>query len=175
MTKLATPLRSLFFLAPAALLAAYLGLPGGATGPVPPGLTAQSASPAAAVELPCRRIPNLPEAAEWDVSRDGSDRRQITDEEGTHWAPYPAPDGRHFLYVRILTEPGGRPNWEIYLRDLVTGEERRLTYDPGFDGFPSISADGRWMTFSSSRGGKPGERALDRHIMDISSLGLGPL
>jgi Tol biopolymer transport system component len=108
------------------------------------------------------------------LKRDGSDRKQITTDEGTHWAPYPAPDGRHFVYVRVLTEPSGRPNWEIYLRDLQTGEERRLTFDPAFDGFPSISADGRWMTFSSSRGDKPGERALFQQIMDISSLGLGP-
>lgn len=108
------------------------------------------------------------------LKRDGSGRRQITDEEGTHWSPYPAPDMRHFVYVRVLAEPGGRPNWEIYLRDLVTGEERRLTYDPGFDGFPSISADGKWMTFSSSRGGKAGERALYQYLMDISSLGVGP-
>jgi TolB protein len=108
------------------------------------------------------------------LKRDGSGRRQVTDEAGTHWAPYPAPDGRHFVYVRVLTEPGGRPNWEIYLRDLNTGEERRLTNDPGFDGFPSISADGNWMTFSSSRGGKAGERALYQYLLDISSLGVGP-
>jgi TolB protein len=107
------------------------------------------------------------------LKRDGADRRQITSDEATNWAPYPAPDGRHFVYVRVLTEPDGRPNWEIYLRDMVTGEEMRLTFDPAFDGFPSISADGHWMTFSSSRGGKPGERALYQQIMDISSLGLG--
>jgi TolB protein len=109
------------------------------------------------------------------LKRDGSGRKQVTDENATHWAPYPAPDGRHFVYVRVLTEPSGRPNWEIYLRDLVTGEERRLTDDPGFDGFPSISADGRWMTFSSGRGAKPGQRALYQYLMDISSLGLGPV
>lgn len=108
------------------------------------------------------------------LERDGSGRKQITTEEGTHWAPYPAPDGRHFVYVRVLTEPSGRPNWEIYLRDLETGEERRLTDNPGFDGFPSISADGKWMTFSSGRDAKPGERTLFQYLMDISSLGLGP-
>jgi TolB protein len=110
------------------------------------------------------------------LKRDGSGLRQITTDEGTHWAPYPAPDGRHFVYVRVLTDPSGRPNWDIFLRDIETGEERRLTFDPGFDGFPSISADGHWMTFSSSRGvaSKPGVRVLYQHIMDISSLGLGP-
>jgi hypothetical protein len=174
MTKFATPLRSLFFLAPAALLAAYLGLPGGASGPVPAGLTARSATTAPAVELPCQRIPDSPEKADRSFARGASDRERIIGETGPQGTTCPAPDGRHFVYVRVLTEPGGRPNWEIYLRDLVTGEERRLTYDPGFDGFPSISADGRWMTFSSSRGGKPGEWALLQHVMDISSLGLGP-
>jgi TolB protein len=109
------------------------------------------------------------------LKRDGSGRKQITGDEGTHWAPYPTPDGRHFVYVRVLTEPGGRPNWEIYLRDIDTGTERRLTFDPGFDGFPSISADGRWMTFSSSRGGKAGSRALYQYLMDISSLNLAPV
>lgn len=110
------------------------------------------------------------------LKRDGSGVKQITSDEATHWAPYPAPDGRHFVYVRVLTEPSGRPNWDIFLRDIATGEERQLTYDPGFDGFPSISADGHWMTFSSSRGvaSKPGVRVLFQHIMDISSLGLGP-
>ena len=108
------------------------------------------------------------------VRRDGSERKQITSGEATHWAPYPAPDGKHFVYVRVLTEANGRPNYEVYLRDLGTGEERRLTFDPGFDGFPSISADGRWLTCSSSRGGKPGERALYQYRMDISSRGVGP-
>jgi Tol biopolymer transport system component len=109
------------------------------------------------------------------LERDGSGRKQITTDEGTHWAPYPAPDGRHFVYVRVLIEPSGRPNWEIYLRDLETGEERRLTDNPAFDGFPSISADGKWMTFSSGRDAKPGERILFQYLMDISSLGLGPM
>jgi TolB protein len=108
------------------------------------------------------------------LKHDGSGLKQITTDEGTHWAPYPAPDGRHFVYVRILTESGGRPNWDIFLRDLETGQERRLTDDPGFDGFPSISADGHWMTFSSGRGARPGERVLFQYIMDISGLGIGP-
>ena len=107
------------------------------------------------------------------IKRDGSGRRQVTTDEGTHWAPFPAPDGRHFVYVRVVTEPGGRPNWEIYLRDLETGDERRLTFNPAFDGFPSISADGRWMTISSSRGAKPGERTLHQYLMDISCLEIG--
>jgi TolB protein len=108
------------------------------------------------------------------LNRDGSGRRQVTTDEGTHWAPFPAPDGRHFVYVRVVMEPGGRPNWEIYSRDLETGNEQRLTFNPAFDGFPSISADGRWLTISSSRGVAPGQRELHQFLMDISSLKVGP-
>jgi Tol biopolymer transport system component len=108
------------------------------------------------------------------VRRDGSGMKQVTNDPGkTHWAPFPAPDGKHFAYVKVLMpEGGGRPNWEIALRHLETGEERQLTFHPGFDGFPAFSPDGKWMTFSSSREAAPGTRALHQYMMDVSSLGL---
>lgn len=107
------------------------------------------------------------------LKRDGADRRQVTSESGTNWAPFPAPDGRHFVFVKILTDTP-RPNWEIFLMNIESGEQTRLTHNPGFDGFPSISPDGRLMTFSSGRDAKPGERVLYQYVMDISSLGLRP-
>jgi TolB protein len=104
------------------------------------------------------------------LNEDGSNLRQITTDPGTHWSPYPAPDGVHAVYVRVLPPH----NFEIFLLDLKTGEERRLTSHPAFDGFPSISPDGRLMAFSSSRGAPPGERTLSLYLMDISALGIGP-
>ena len=107
------------------------------------------------------------------VKRDGSDRRQITSEAGTNWAPFPAPDGKHFAFVKILTDTP-RPNWEIFMMNMETGKQTRLTHSPGFDGFPSISPDGKLLAFSSGRDAKPGERTLYEYVMDISSLGVGP-
>ena len=107
------------------------------------------------------------------VKRDGSDRRQITSEAGTNWAPFPAPDGKHFAFVKILNDTP-RPNWEIFMMDIESGKQTRLTYSPGFDGFPSISPDGKLLAFSSGREAKPGERKLYEYVMDISSLNLGP-
>lgn len=107
------------------------------------------------------------------VKRDGSERKQITSEAGTNWAPFPAPDGKHFAFVKILTDTP-RPNWEIFMMDMETGKQTRLTYNPGFDGFPSISPDGKWLAFSSGRDAKPGERTLYQYVMDISSLNVGP-
>ena len=107
------------------------------------------------------------------VKRDTGERKQITSEAGTNWAPFPAPDGKHFAYVKILTDTP-RPNWEIFMMNMETGKQTRLTSNPGFDGFPSISPDGKLLAFSSGRDAKPGARTLYQYLMDISSLGVGP-
>ncbi len=104
------------------------------------------------------------------IRHDGSGQRQITHEEGTNWAPYPAPDGVHFAFVKMLPPH----NFEVFMMNMESGEQRRLTYHDGFDGFPSISPDGRTLLFSASRDAAPGERKLFLYTMDISSLGVGP-
>jgi Tol biopolymer transport system component len=71
----------------------------------------------------------------YTIRHDGTDKRQITFEEGTNWAPYPAPDGKHFAFVKMLPPH----NFEVFLMNMESGEQTRLTYDEGFDGFPSIS------------------------------------
>ena len=106
----------------------------------------------------------------YTIKHDGSSKKQITTEEGTNWAPFPAPDGVHFVFVKMLPPH----NFEIYLRSLETGEETRLTYNEKFDGFPAISADGTMMTFSSGRQAEEGKRELHQYVMDISSLKVGP-
>ncbi len=101
------------------------------------------------------------------IKTDGSDFKQITFEHGTHWAPYPSPDGKYFAYVKILPPH----NFEIFIRNLETGEERQLTFNESFDGFPVISHDGKTLAFSSGRDAN-GERKLYLYLMDISSLNL---
>ncbi len=73
------------------------------------------------------------------------------------------------VYVKVLPPR----NFELFLLNLRTGEERRLTNHPAFDGFPSISPDGKLLAFSSSRDARPGARSLALYLMDISSLRLG--
>lgn len=85
----------------------------------------------------------------------------------TNWAPFPAPDGRHFLVVRII-EDG---NWELFLADMAGGEPVRLTYNKGWDGMGAFSPDGRKMVFTRS---EPGSYAMYSYVMDVSSLNLGP-
>lgn len=103
------------------------------------------------------------------IKCDGSGRKQITNDTGTNWAPHPAPDGEHFVFVKVLPPH----NYEIFLMSLKTGKQTRLTYNDGFDGFPAVSPDGKLLTFDSSRNAKDGERKLIPYLMDISSLNLG--
>jgi Tol biopolymer transport system component len=44
-------------------------------------------------------------------------------------------------------------NWEIYVVDALTGEERRMTYNLGWDENPYWSPDGQWIAFQSNRDG----------------------
>lgn len=104
------------------------------------------------------------------VKEDGTEFKQITTGPETHWAPYPAPDGVHAIYVKVFPPR----NFELVLLNLKTGEERRLTDHPAFDGFPSIAPDGKLLAFSSSRDAAPKTRSLGLYLMDISTLKIGP-
>ena len=94
---------------------------------------------------------------------------QRTFDTDMNWAPYPAPDGRHYVFVRIVENN----NWEVFLGDLTGGEPVRLTFNEGFDGFPSLSPDGTKMLFARATG--PGFMSgLTTYVMDVSSLNIGP-
>lgn len=107
----------------------------------------------------------------WTINTETGERIQRTHDDWMNWAPYPAPDGRHYVFVRPLKEDP--KNWEIFLGDLEGGEPVRLTFNDSFDGFPAISPDGKKLLFSRSEG--PGFMSgLHTYVMDISSLNIGP-
>jgi tetratricopeptide (TPR) repeat protein len=63
-------------------------------------------------------------------------------------APVWSPDGSRLAF--ISTRAG---NWELYLADVATGRETRLTDNPAADVAPAWSPDGKQLAFLSNRGG----------------------
>lgn len=102
------------------------------------------------------------------INMDGTDWRRHTYDRGMNWHPHPAPDGRHYVYVKALTTG----NWEIYLGDLAGGEHRRLTFADGIDILAAISPDGKKMNWGRAEG--KGFGNFRTYIMDVSSLDVGP-
>ena len=101
------------------------------------------------------------------IKADGSGLVQRTFDRNMYWGPGPAADGRHYLFTRIIDGN----NHELFLGDLAGDPPLRLTYNPGFDGMKSFSSDSSKMVFVRLAGDP---RALYSHVMDLSSLRLGP-
>lgn len=98
------------------------------------------------------------------IKHDGTELRQITHEPGTNWSPHPSPDGKYFIFVKVLP-PG---NFELFLMNIETGKQTRLTYNDAFDGFPAFAPDGKMISFASSRNQPARSRRLAIYLMDIS-------
>jgi len=104
------------------------------------------------------------------IQEDGTRLTPLTHDEGTNWSPFPAPDGHHYVFVKVLPPN----NYEIFLGDLNSDKQVRLTYNNAFDGYPSISPDGHWLVFTSTRDSAPGAHTTGVYLQDISSLHIGP-
>jgi tetratricopeptide (TPR) repeat protein len=87
------------------------------------------------------------ECGVWVMKAGGfSPARLTTDASDT--APMWSPDGSRVAFVSSRAG-----NWELYVADVSTGQETRLTTDPAVDVAPTWSPDGKQLAFLSNRGG----------------------
>jgi Tol biopolymer transport system component len=89
------------------------------------------------------------------INADGTGERAITDKPTwVCWGPFWHPDGRHIVYAGADHAAGGRPNYDLYWRDVDGDEERRITFAPGADVLPVFNSDGSKLMWTSTRDGR---------------------
>ncbi|MEO8277142.1 MAG: M28 family peptidase [Thermoanaerobaculia bacterium] len=85
------------------------------------------------------------------------DAHQVTDLDAASFAPYFFPDGKRIIFSSNYGDPKGR-EFDLWAINVDGSRLERITYAPGFDGFPIFSPDGTMLAFSSNRHQKePGE------------------
>ncbi|MES2199655.1 MAG: hypothetical protein V4489_05770 [Chlamydiota bacterium] len=82
------------------------------------------------------------------TDREGVER-QLTDNGAVNWAPYWHPNGDVIAYT---TSIHGHHQYELYLMNITTFAECRLTESPSFDGLPVFNREGDLILWTSKRG-----------------------
>ena len=71
----------------------------------------------------------------------------LTSGNARHWAPFPHPTKRKVVFAkRDFSQPNH--NFDIYVLDLDTREQQRITSQPGFEGYPVFHPAGDTIMFS---------------------------
>lgn len=85
----------------------------------------------------------------YTIESDGKNLQQLTCNGAVNWAPYWHPSGKYIIYTTSLH---GHAHYEIYLMELATGLQHRITHNPTFDGLSVFNNDGTKMMWTSKRG-----------------------
>ena len=84
------------------------------------------------------------------MNADGTGARQLTKNGAANFCPTFLADGNRILYSSNAGAADPR-EFDLWMVDKRGGEPERITMAPGFDGFPHMSPDGRWLVWASNR------------------------
>lgn len=85
----------------------------------------------------------------YTIDVDGTNERQLTDNQSVNWAPYWYTDNTHIAFTKSLE---GHRCYELFLLNTETLEETRITYNASFDGLPVFNNKGTKLMWTSKRG-----------------------
>jgi len=88
------------------------------------------------------------------MNADGSEKRQVTFNGASNFAPYFHVDGRQIIFSSNVSDPPdgkSRPAFQLHLiNDDGTGMEQ-ITFKGHFNSFPMFSPDGKLLVWVSDR------------------------
>ncbi len=92
------------------------------------------------------------------MDTNGQNLRQITHLGGANWAPYFHPSEEWIIFSSNweAVREGKYFPFHLYMVSIEDGRVIRVTSQGTFNAFPMFSGDGRWLLFSSTRGGGEG-------------------
>ena len=84
------------------------------------------------------------------MNSDGTDKKQITFNDGANFAPYFFPNDQRIIFCSNMADPKGR-DFDLWAINTDGTNLERVTYFNGFDGFPVFSPNGKYFVFASNR------------------------
>jgi Tol biopolymer transport system component len=98
------------------------------------------------------------------MNADGTGAKQLTFNGAANFGPYPTPEMRKVIYSSNVG--ANAREFDLWMVPMAGGNAERVTFSPGFDGFPMFSPDGRWLIFASNRANAPGGHDTDLYVAE---------
>lgn len=86
----------------------------------------------------------------WIMKIDGTEKKQLTSNNGANFAPYFHPNGRQIIFASNMHNPRGG-NFDLFMINRDGTGLQQVTFDQNFDGFPMFSPDGKKIVWESNR------------------------
>jgi Tol biopolymer transport system component len=88
----------------------------------------------------------------WVMDADGSNKRQITNNEFANFAPFFHPDNQRIIFCSNLNSTDTKkPDFNLWMINEGGSGLEQVTYFNEFDGFPMFTKDGKKLVFASNR------------------------
>jgi Tol biopolymer transport system component len=88
----------------------------------------------------------------WVMNADGSNKRQVTDNDYANFAPFYHPDNQRIIFCSNLNSENPRqPDFNLWMINEDGSGLEQITYFDKFDGFPMFSPDKKQLVFASNR------------------------
>jgi len=88
----------------------------------------------------------------WVMNSDGSEKRQVTNNDYANFAPFYHPDNQRIIFCSNLNSSDPRQSdFNLWMINEDGSGLEQITFFEKFDGFPMFTSDGKRLVFASNR------------------------